>query len=197
MPALYHDHAGQIAVVPLLAELGAPGHRRWKRSARCVAAQVIGGRRGMFCKLEDRHERLYRWPEAMGSGEWVRQRRLLVSELHAVQGAPGLPERFEVPAAALATGVVVLADWLVSQVSFIASRQAAPADTVAAWYAASLAAMPAVIRQSRCPWARSRPVVGAVGGGIRGLLDDVGVALGGRAGLLCYAALGQADECVG
>ncbi|MBP2479685.1 CRISPR-associated endonuclease Cas3-HD [Crossiella equi] len=145
---LPHDLAGQIAVAPLLAELGAVEDRIWTRSPHCVAAQVIGGHHGRFHELEARFERSYRNPQAMGDGEWERQRRLLVSELHTLLGAPALPARFEVAAAALVTGVVVLADWLVSQVSFIIARQADPATTIAGWYHKSLTAMPTVLREA-------------------------------------------------
>ncbi|MCO1575833.1 CRISPR-associated helicase Cas3' [Crossiella sp. SN42] len=148
IPQVRHDLAGQIAVAPLLAELGAARARRWRASPQCVAAQVIGGHHGCFHEVGEREARLYRWPEAMGEQQWAQQRRLLVEHLHTALGAPPMPVTFEVPAAALVAGVVVLADWLVSQLSFITARQDDPARTVAQWYAGSLAAMPEVIREA-------------------------------------------------
>ncbi|MGW7466994.1 CRISPR-associated helicase Cas3' [Streptomyces xantholiticus] len=113
-----HDVAGMHAVEKVLEalEFEADGG---SRAARRLA-EIIGGHHGRFHRVEDRIS-----PAFLGGATWARQRIAHAGVVHEVLGAPGAPPSFKAPAAVLVTGVVILADWLVSQEDYLRERQRA------------------------------------------------------------------------
>ncbi|MBM7774100.1 CRISPR-associated endonuclease/helicase Cas3 [Actinokineospora baliensis] len=91
--------------------------------------QLLGGHHGQYphpCpKKVERPLRVGR----LGHDRWHQARVELVSAVREVLGEPSLPTGLPLPVAVVLTGIVVVADWLVSDVKFIRSQQAdAPED---------------------------------------------------------------------
>lgn len=143
-----HDFAAHVWLGSALVELGFP-----RFVARSVA-QLLGGHHGYFFELDPRVEAdpLGAVPE-LGAGRWDRERRALLHSVYQVVGAPEPVKCLDVDVAALVSGVVVLADWLVSQVGFIEPRLARlPSDgrveTLREHYGRSVRQVPALLRDA-------------------------------------------------
>jgi CRISPR-associated endonuclease/helicase Cas3 len=111
-----HDAAGAQGVRDVLAELGFAAGGEWEAAERL--AEVVGGHHGRFHRLEDGVSAAF-----LGGAAWARQRTAHAAAVHGLLGAPQAPDVFEAPAAVLVTGVVILADWLVSQEDYLRERQ--------------------------------------------------------------------------
>lgn len=61
--------------------------------------------------------------DLLGGVTWAEQRVAHAGAVFGVLGEPELPGSFSAPAAVLVTGVVILADWLVSQEGYLKVRQ--------------------------------------------------------------------------
>lgn len=119
---LQHDVAGMAVAPTVLAALGFADDMSGRGVVDRVA-EIIGGHHGRFYRLgrEKTDGPLYQ--ALMGGAAWARQRTAHASAVFQVLGEPRSPEKFKAPAAVLVTGVVILADWLVSQEDYLRRRQ--------------------------------------------------------------------------
>jgi CRISPR-associated endonuclease/helicase Cas3 len=147
---LPHNRASQIVAVNMLANIGY-ATRPWKASPAYRCAQILGGHHGRFASESELYcrEVLRRCPP-VGDGEWQVQRELLFTTMYEVTERPPPPERITAEAAVLITALVILADWLASQGSFLRARQQKAAidlstDGVAKHVAATLALAPGLL----------------------------------------------------
>ncbi|WP_258308922.1 HD domain-containing protein [Streptomyces sp. NWU339] len=111
-----HDVAGLQGAKAVLAELGFAADGDLRAAERL--AEVIGGHHGRFHRIEDGIA-----PAFLGGAAWARQRNAHAAVVHESLGEPEAPEVFKASAAVLVTGVVILADWLVSQEDYLRGRQ--------------------------------------------------------------------------
>ncbi|MFC8001053.1 CRISPR-associated helicase Cas3' [Streptomyces rochei] len=114
-----HDVAGLHSVVGVLAELGFAAEGDLRAAERL--AEVVGGHHGRFHRVGEGGVD----PAFLGGDVWARQRAAHAAGVFGLLGAPVAPDRFKAPAAVLVTGVVILADWLVSQEDYLRERQRA------------------------------------------------------------------------
>ncbi|MEU4648701.1 MULTISPECIES: CRISPR-associated helicase Cas3' [Nocardia] len=109
-----HEYASHAWLVSALT-----GHGFARRPARMVA-QLLGGHHGCFFEADSR---VWATPLAfvleLGGGEWERQRLLMVDTVRRCAGSPAPVAAIDPAAAAVISGFVVLADWLVSQEEFL------------------------------------------------------------------------------
>lgn len=118
-----HDHAPQVFLGRVLGELGYTGGTAPGTSAVRVA-QLLGGHHGCFYQVDRRETDARVVLPQMGAAAWEEQRRAVLDVVRAVLDPPLPPRRVNVTAAALACGLVILADWLVSQEDFLRERLA-------------------------------------------------------------------------
>ncbi|MEU2870163.1 CRISPR-associated helicase Cas3' [Streptomyces olivoreticuli] len=144
---LGHDIAGMEAAPVVLSALGFPEGAS-RRSVVTRVAQVIGGHHGRFCALDRARADNPAFSALLGGVAWERQRLVHAAAVYGVLGAPEPPEVFEAPAAVLVTGVVILADWLVSQEDFICRRQQEMPTSLEEHFAQSLAAAPLLVGEA-------------------------------------------------
>ncbi|MGW3683352.1 CRISPR-associated helicase Cas3' [Streptomyces prasinus] len=111
-----HDVAGLQGAKEVLADLGFAADGELRVAERL--AEVIGGHHGRFHRVEDGIA-----PGFLGGAAWARQRNAHAAVVHEVLGVPEAPGVFKASAAVLVTGVVILADWLVSQEDYLRMRQ--------------------------------------------------------------------------
>ncbi|WP_236652222.1 CRISPR-associated endonuclease Cas3'' [Streptacidiphilus neutrinimicus] len=134
-----HDVAGMWVVGRVLAALGAEvSEDEW--SAVYRVAEVVGGHHGRFF----RNEPVVGSP-ALGGEEWDCQRVEHARTVFRLLGEPAVAGEWEAPAAVLVTGVVVLADWLVSQSSYLRGRQRHLDGTLEAHFERSVRDAPALL----------------------------------------------------
>ncbi|MGW6421447.1 CRISPR-associated helicase Cas3' [Nocardia sp. NPDC055053] len=112
-----HEYGSHAWLVSALT-----GYGFARRPARMVA-QLLGGHHGCFFDVDVRvwAKPLAFVPE-LGSGRWEQQRLLMVDAIHRCAGSPSPTASIDPAAAAVISGFVVLADWLVSQESFLQKR---------------------------------------------------------------------------
>ncbi|MCD0447513.1 CRISPR-associated helicase Cas3' [Glycomyces sp. A-F 0318] len=123
-----HARAGMLAVTTLMAGMGFDDDAPDGPLARL--AEIIGGHHGRFRPVEDQWFGDSAFNSCLGGPSWDAQRQLHVSTLHAILGAPQAPKTCSTPAAVLITGLVILADWLVSQKHYLRERQMNLADNL-------------------------------------------------------------------
>ncbi|MEU5083320.1 MULTISPECIES: CRISPR-associated helicase Cas3' [Streptomyces] len=111
-----HDVAGLQVVQEVLADLGFAADAELKVAERL--AEIVGGHHGRYHRVENSVA-----PAFLGGPAWARQRTAHAAAVHELLGAPEVPGVFKAPAAVLVTGVVILADWLVSQEDYLRGRQ--------------------------------------------------------------------------
>ncbi|GAA4239762.1 CRISPR-associated helicase/endonuclease Cas3 [Actinomadura meridiana] len=116
-----HDQAVHLWLGLALREVGYLA--RGVRDEAFMVAQLLGGHHGRFFQLkQDVCDPLVYVP-SLGRGKWEQQRRAIFGALHSVLGKPGPPaKRMSADVAGLVCGLVVLADWLVSQDFFVKGR---------------------------------------------------------------------------
>ncbi|MEU6934821.1 CRISPR-associated endonuclease Cas3'' [Streptomyces sp. NPDC046374] len=128
---LRHEMATHWALTALLEEVGYPEGRRVGGGRQLLrgavghqVAQLLGGHHGCFGGVLQEHEvrRASEYQPGLGGPGWDGQRRVHFAELRRVTGAGAVPLR-PLPAdlAVVVTGLVVVADWLVSQVEVVES----------------------------------------------------------------------------
>ncbi|MDA0564154.1 CRISPR-associated helicase Cas3' [Streptomonospora sp. S1-112] len=118
---LPHDVAGGRWLASALREAGYPDERR-KRVAKLVA-QVVGGHHGCF--HEPHPAAVHAENRAglgLGEGPWDEQREAAFAALRVIVEAPDPPPAMSPHTAAVVCGLVILADWLVSQIPYIKQR---------------------------------------------------------------------------
>lgn len=143
-----HDFAAHVWLRGALSDLGF-GDR-----GAATVAQLLGGHHGCFFGIDTRAWRapLTAVPE-LGAGVWEEQRRLIVRMVHEIVGAPVPVKKVDRAAAGLACGVVILADWLVSQTDFLnASLRRLPVrgdpTSLTVYFRTTIAHVEAVVRQA-------------------------------------------------
>lgn len=119
-----HGEAGMESVLDALAgldDIPLDGVTRSMPAGRL--AQIVGGHHGRYERLETARLGNRDFLEVFGGESWSEERRQHAREAHALLGAPAMPPECSAPCAVLITGVVILADWLVSQERFLRQRQ--------------------------------------------------------------------------
>ncbi|MET8680004.1 CRISPR-associated helicase Cas3' [Streptomyces sp. NPDC004647] len=140
-----HDVAGMHAAATVLAALGfEAGGTSVKGTVRRVA-EVIGGHHGRFHEYVPIHPQNQ---DLLGGPAWARQRQAHAGAVFEALGAPLPPEYVEAPAAVLITGVVILADWLVSQEGYLQSRQRGLDSSLERHFAQSCADAEGLVREA-------------------------------------------------
>ncbi|MEN3541182.1 CRISPR-associated helicase Cas3' [Microbispora sp. ZYX-F-249] len=116
-----HAFAAHVWLGQALAETGYKTESG--RSPGIRVAQLLGGHHGRFSLLNQRE---FRAPleclPALGGGRWEEQRRSIAAVVHQLVGSPMPPAKLPTPVASLVCGLVILADWLVSQDMFLRER---------------------------------------------------------------------------
>ncbi|MFG1949303.1 CRISPR-associated helicase Cas3' [Nonomuraea sp. NPDC048826] len=125
-----HEYAAHVWLSQPFARLGY-GARRPKDPAFLIA-QLLGGHHGRF-SARDHRECRFKPTEVLaelGDGKWEAQREALFRTVSEITEPPPAPASLSAEAAALACGIVILADWLVSQDDYLKQRlPQIPADT--------------------------------------------------------------------
>jgi CRISPR-associated endonuclease/helicase Cas3 len=117
---LSHDVAGMECMPVVLDALGFDDA---EGSAAVRIAEVIGGHHGIFSRFEWERVDNSVYRDQLGGAAWARQREAHAAAVFDMLGRPLEPEQFKAPAAVLVTGLVILADWLVSQEDYLCRRQ--------------------------------------------------------------------------
>ena len=89
-------------------------------------AQIVGGHHGQFHRFDENRAYNTAYRARLGGQAWARQRAANGAAVFDVLGTPKAPKALgeSAPSASvLVTGVVILADWLVSQEHYLKSRQ--------------------------------------------------------------------------
>ncbi|MGW3649204.1 CRISPR-associated helicase Cas3' [Streptomyces sp. NPDC000878] len=115
-----HEVAGMHSAAEVLAALGFREGDNSVNGALRRVGEIIGGHHGRFHESTGMHPANM---DLLGGPAWARQRVAHAGAVFGVLGRPAPPERVEAPAAVLVTGVVILADWLVSQETYLRKRQ--------------------------------------------------------------------------
>jgi CRISPR-associated endonuclease/helicase Cas3 len=122
-----HEEATHRVLAQMLSEGGYAGGGSAAPAYR--VAQLLGGHHGVFRK-EDRRTLAHpvlSFP-GLGTDGWHEQRVALFQAVSDVLGHPAAPSRVDGAIAGLATGIVILADWLASQETFLQERIEAAGD---------------------------------------------------------------------
>ncbi|MFC1443135.1 CRISPR-associated helicase Cas3' [Streptacidiphilus sp. N1-10] len=156
---LSHQRGVHLALPELLNRLfDMPLTGRPSRLAAHQLGQILGGHHGTYQPALSHQGNELTCPLAaapgLGDGAWDGQREALVQLATQAFGQPKLPERpAPGPVAVLTTGLITLADWLVSQGAWVRTRQRAwDNDPTGDWQAhtqRALAAAPATIRAAQ------------------------------------------------
>ncbi|MER5582272.1 CRISPR-associated helicase Cas3' [Streptomyces asoensis] len=188
---LGHDVAGMRAAADVLAVLGFDADGETVAAER--VAEIIGGHHGRFYRNEGGGGSPF-----LGGPAWARQRAAHASVVHGLLGSPGAPEGFKAAAGVLVTGVVILADWLVSQADYLRRRQRGLQVSLAAHFADSCADAPGLladaglvpVRLRRRDFSEAYGIEGEPNALQRSLMQELPAAAGagGRGGILLVTA---------
>ncbi|GCD40872.1 CRISPR-associated helicase Cas3' [Streptomyces paromomycinus] len=187
-----HDVAGLKAAEAALAALGFDTEDEYGAAARI--AEIIGGHHGRFHRPDDTGGD----DPFLGTGVWERQRVAHVRAVHCLLGAPAEPESFDAPAAVLVTGVVILADWLVSQADYLRRRQQSLEASLEAHFVRSCADAAGLLAEagltpvelSRRGFSEAYGIAGEPNPLQRSVMEELPGAVGGggRGGILLVTA---------
>ncbi|MEU2026822.1 CRISPR-associated helicase Cas3' [Streptomyces sp. NPDC016469] len=186
-----HDVAGMTAAAEVLKVLGFEDDDEMSATAR--VAEIIGGHHGRFHHLENGVG-----PAFLGGAAWAGQRAAHAMAVHEALGAPAAPGSFKAPAAVLVTGVVILADWLVSQEGYLRQRQRTLEPSLSAHFRRSQAdavtllwdAGLAPVELARKDFAEAYGIVGEPNPLQQSVMDELPAAagFGGRGGIMVVTA---------
>ncbi|WP_236726365.1 CRISPR-associated helicase Cas3' [Streptomyces sp. NBRC 110465] len=186
-----HDVAGMSAAAAVLKVLGFDDEDEMSAAAR--VAEIIGGHHGRFHVQEKGAP-----PTFLGGVAWADQRVAHATAVHEALGAPVAPGSFEAPAAVLVTGVVILADWLVSQEGYLRKRQRTLEPSLAAHFRRSQADAVRLLRDAglapvdleRKGFAEAYGIAGEPNPLQRSVMDELlaAVGAGGRGGIMLVTA---------
>ena len=156
---LSHERGVHLALPELLGRLfGMPLTGRPSRLAAHQLGQILGGHHGTYQPALTHQGQELTCPlaaaPALGTEAWDGQREALVRLAGEVSAHPALPQRpAPAPVAVLTTGLITLADWLVSQLPWIRARQDQwNTNATGDWHAHTrhaLAAAPAALREAQ------------------------------------------------
>lgn len=134
-----HERVTHLVLPALLAEFGYDAVSRPGRSVAHQVAQILGGHHGAYGPMLDRMtmaEPLRAEPRVGTAEGWVQQRAALVDLVHEACGRPAAPTRTASTGTAVTvTGLVVLADWLASKLSWVKERLKQWRTAGEDWYA--------------------------------------------------------------
>jgi CRISPR-associated endonuclease/helicase Cas3 len=186
-----HDVAGMRVAADVLAVLGFETDGETVAAER--VAEIIGGHHGRFYRNEGGGNSAF-----LGGPAWARQRAAHASAVYDVLGSPQAPELFKAPQAVLVTGVVILADWLVSQERYLRRRQRALEPSLAEHFARSCAdaadlladAGLSPVRLRRKDFAEAYDIKGQPNALQRSIMEELPAAVGrgGKGGILLVTA---------
>ncbi|MER7720845.1 CRISPR-associated helicase Cas3', partial [Streptomyces flaveolus] len=186
-----HDVAGLHIVRGVLADLDFVAEGDLRAAERL--AEVVGGHHGRFHRAGDGVAPAFR-----GGAAWARQRTAHAAAVFESLGAPQAPGRFKAPAAVLVTGVVILADWLVSQEDYLRERQRRLEALLADHFRRSQRDAPrllagaglARVRLQRKEFAQAYGILGEPNPLQRSVMDELRQAVGegGRGGIFLVTA---------
>ncbi|MER5996647.1 CRISPR-associated helicase Cas3' [Streptomyces viridosporus] len=190
-----HDVAGLQSVREVLAGLGFAAEGELRAAQRL--AEVVGGHHGRFHRVEDGIAAGF-----LGGAAWARQRSAHAAAVHEVLGAPEAPGVFRAPAAVLVTGVVILADWLVSQEDYLRRRQRGLEPVLADHFKRSQKDAPGLlagaglarVRLQRTGFAQAYGIQGEPNPLQRSVMEELRPAVGeGRRGGICLVTAAPGD----
>lgn len=149
--SVYHDVAGLRSAPAFLVEMGYDFGEdgAYDDSPGWAVAQIIGGHHGLFHTAQFDQECVGECAlSGFGGDQWGQARAAHAAIVHEVLGKPAAPQQVSTVAAVLVTGVVMLADWLVSQEHFLRDRVVEAVEEPAAHFAASLKAGEALLAEA-------------------------------------------------
>ncbi|MFB8020828.1 CRISPR-associated helicase Cas3' [Streptomyces rubiginosohelvolus] len=186
-----HDVAGMSAAAAVLEVLGFDDEDEMSAAAR--VAEIIGGHHGRFHQRKKGAHTTF-----LGDAVWADQRVAHAAAVHEALGAPVAPGSFEAPVAVLVTGVVILADWLVSQEGYLRKRQRSIEPSLAAHFRRSQADAASLLRDAglapveleRKGFAEAYGIAGDPNPLQRSVMDELVIAAGagGRGGIMLVTA---------
>ncbi len=186
-----HDVAGMTAAAAVLEVLGFDDEDEMSAAER--VAEIIGGHHGRFHRQVDGA-----YPAFLGGAAWAGQRIAHATAVHEALGSPAAPGSFEAPVAVLVTGVVILADWLVSQEGYLRRRQRTLKPSLAAHFRRSQADAAGLLRDAgltpveleRKDFAEAYGIAGEPNPLQRSVMDDLLAAAGtgSRGGIMLVTA---------
>ncbi|MGW0885536.1 CRISPR-associated helicase Cas3' [Streptomyces sp. NPDC002671] len=141
-----HDVAGMQAASAVLEALGFKDAGEGAAVRRI--AEIIGGHHGRFHRNDYRRNAQWAVQERLGGRTWALQRELHAQAVHRLLGEPKVADAFDAGVAVLVAGVVILADWLVSQADYVRGRQQALEGSLEDHFHRSQADAPAVLREA-------------------------------------------------
>ncbi|WP_435605044.1 CRISPR-associated helicase Cas3' [Streptomyces sp. C10-9-1] len=141
---LGHDIAGMEAAPAVLEALGfgATADVAIER-----IAEVLGGHHGRFHRFDPQRAHPSRQSH-LGGATWARQREAHAAAVLGALDDPSPPAKFAAPAAVLVTGVVILADWLVSQEGYLRRWQRQLDPSLARHFETSLKDAETLVREA-------------------------------------------------
>jgi CRISPR-associated endonuclease/helicase Cas3 len=192
---LGHDVAGMRVAGQVLAVLGFEADGETAAAER--VEEIIGGHNGRFYRAEGGSGSPF-----LGGPAWARQRAAHASVVYELLGSPAAPEVFKAAPAVLVTGLVILADWLVSQENYLRRRQKSLESSLAAHFARSCADTPGLladaglvpVRLRRREFAEAYGIDGQPNPLQRSVMEELSAAVGSGSGggiLLVTAAPGD------
>ncbi len=156
-----HDVAAHLWLVSALQQAGYADGRR-APVARLVA-QMLGGHHGCFHEVDPGKVRLEKRPYlGIGNGPWDEQRTAMLAAVQSVLGSPEPPPRIGRDAAMVVCGLIILADWLASQTSFVERRldhqpSSGSIASLRTFFRGSLAETPQLVADAGLARLRLRP----------------------------------------
>ncbi|MFC7329882.1 CRISPR-associated helicase Cas3' [Marinactinospora rubrisoli] len=125
-----HDHVAAQWLQYALPRIGYPAEGM--PAAATMVAQLLGGHHGRFHHQEESHSASPLRALGYADDAWEEQRRAHLDVVSELMGRPAPPSRIDGVVAALVCGIVIQADWLVSQLHFVRRQLAllseGPAD---------------------------------------------------------------------
>ncbi|MFD5475386.1 CRISPR-associated helicase Cas3' [Streptomyces sp. NPDC127105] len=185
-----HDVAGMRAAEDVLAVLGFDDDGETAAAER--VAEIIGGHHGRFYRNEGLSGSAF-----LGGPDWAEQRGAHASAVYGLLGSPPAPESFGAAAAVLVTGLVILADWLVSQEDYLRRRQKSLESSLGEHFAQSCADTEGLVADAGLVPVRLHRKDFAEAYGIPGanplqqsVMDELAMAVGsaGRGGIMLVTA---------
>ncbi|MFE7379463.1 CRISPR-associated helicase Cas3' [Streptomyces zhihengii] len=186
-----HDVAGLQVTQDVLSALGLADGGEVRAAQRM--AEVIGGHHGRFHRVEDGVA-----PGFLGDAAWAGQRVAHAGAVHGALGRPQVPEEFTAAVAVLVCGVVMLADWLVSQEDYLRRRQREFEPTLEGHFARAQQDAPTLLKEAglvrvqlgRKEFAQAYGITGEPNPLQRSMADELrdAVGAGQRGGILVITA---------
>ncbi|MFD7982692.1 CRISPR-associated helicase Cas3' [Kitasatospora indigofera] len=153
---LRHEVATHWALVELLAAWGYPQDDLVRYSSSHQVAQLLGGHHGCFGAVLQQKEvdNAIGYQPGLGEGGWRAQRAVHAAAVRELTGGFDVPvDNLSGGSAVVVAGLVVVADWLVSQEAVIESRLPAPGwsgagQELAAHWQESVGLAPGLVREA-------------------------------------------------